>query len=78
MSDQKYHAWFSQAALNQVGFCTYKSESGATVAVTEVNDKPTPSSVWPDLKYVGQVTDFIGTHPAVNSNFWSKSFGNGF
>lgn len=56
------HGWYSAQQAARVGVCLYKHKLGHVVKVTNVTrDKDSHGSGWPDMKYIGEVTDWIQT-----------------
>jgi len=53
------HAWYSYMAATRNGCYYYSTPQGNKVTVTEVSDFITKSN-FPDTKYVGLVTEYIG------------------
>lgn len=57
------HAWYSREADESFGHAIYEREDGTRVDVTEVRSDGVkkPTSLWPDLKYVGLVGRCVET-----------------
>lgn len=58
------YAWYSPIAAKRFGYSIYKSPSGTDIKATEVGqadneESANPYSKWPDLIFMGVVTDYV-------------------
>ena len=56
----KKYGWYSAKGAALAGSHLYEKPDGSTVEVFEINESPNiPSSNWPDIECVGEVTNWI-------------------
>lgn len=54
------HGWFSERQYDLFGGSLYSTPDGREIVVSFVNDDPHDSGcLWPDIKYVGPVKEWI-------------------
>ena len=58
---KQLHAWYSKSAARLHGSLYYGRKDGTKAEVTEVNERNEPTTVFPDLAYIGLVNhQFLG------------------
>lgn len=63
-----HHAWFSKQQAKLVGTVFYKTPHAGLIEVTCVSSGPNSGCSWPDMTYLGVVSDFAsrGNHGSLN------------
>lgn len=55
-----HHGWYSAECASIHGGSYYKTPQGRTIRITCVTESKAHGTLWKDIKYVGEVTDWVG------------------
>jgi len=58
---QVMHGWFSQQQADMGGTSFYSLLGGGEVEISQVTSTTDHGTMWPDIKYVGEVLDHLRT-----------------